>query len=91
MKKREKFSIIIEDQKTDVLIDSKEFIDYEKKNNKDSKNFFLINKAIKKIYNDTYFWVGNNNDMRQGTIFSFNKLNDLVPISKNITVSITKI
>ena len=61
--KKEKFSIIIEDQKTDVLIDSKEFIDYEK------KNFFLINKAIKKIYNDTYFWVGNNNDMRQGTIF----------------------
>lgn len=83
--KKEKFSIIIEDQKTDVLIDSKEFIDYEK------KNFFLINKAIKKIYNDTYFWVGNNNDMRQGTIFSFNKLNDLIPISKNITVSITKI
>jgi len=89
--KKEKFSISIGEQKTDILIDSKEFIDYEKKNNQNAKNFFLINKAIKKLYNDTYFWVGNNDDMRQGTIFSFNKLNDLVPISDTITASIKKI
>ena len=89
---KEVFIITIDNKKTQIILDSKECIEYKKIPRKAGQSFFLINKAVKELYNKKSFWVGENDaNMCSGKIFTLNSFNDLIPISDKISVSIKKI
>ena len=93
MKKKELFLITIGDRKIRIKFNLKEFSEHQK-----SKEEFLIDKAIQKIFGPNCFWLKDSNTLYKGRVFKIFNSQSLKfekPIYTNIAhtmnISIKKI